>query len=235
MKITDASKSGQARRVEKSTKIVAEQKAQSTAPAVETVLAGIPEHELTPRVREALMSLMAEVQQLRAEISAAKAQMAEIKRLADRDPLLDILNRRAFVRELERMLAMIERYGVKASLVFVDLNDLKRVNDVNGHPAGDAALAHVAAVLSANTRQTDIVGRLGGDEFGVILAQADKRTAEKKAQDLVELVRLTPAKWSGGELVTTISVGVAEIRDGVSAGEAMQHADAAMYEAKRRR
>lgn len=205
------------------------------APVDETVLAGIPEAELTPRVREALFSLMAEVQKLRAELAQTHGRLNELENLADRDPLLDILNRRAFVRELDRMLAMIDRYDVKACLVFIDLNDLKKINDDMGHMAGDAALKHVALVLSANIRQSDVAGRLGGDEFGLLLTYVDQDTAEKKASALAQLVSDQQVEWSDKVFYVTISHGAVALSKGASADQAMERADSAMYESKRRK
>ncbi|MEO1137742.1 MAG: GGDEF domain-containing protein [Pseudomonadota bacterium] len=209
--------------------------ANAPAPTDHLVLAGIPDAELTPKVREALASLMKEVQSLRAELFEKRQQMEELERLAYSDPMLDIYNRRAFVRELDRALAMIDRYAMKASLVFVDLNDLKKINDQMGHGAGDVALAHVASVLSANVRQTDAVGRLGGDEFGVLLTQADKQTAELKAAQLTRAVSAAPVPWKETNFTAHISCGVVEIDKGLSADEAMERADDAMYAVKARR
>ena len=91
-----------------------------------------------------------------AVLSEARRRMGELEQLASADPLLGILNRRAFVAELNRALAMTQRYGQPSSLVFVDVNDLKKINDSHGHAAGDAALAHAAAVISAMSRKVGI-------------------------------------------------------------------------------
>ena len=99
-----------------------------------------------------------------------------------------VANRRAFVRELTRMIAFTHRYGVPASVVYFDVNNMKQINDVHGHPAGDAALRHIADVLRENIRGSDIVGRLGGDEFGVILAQTDETQAQHKAAALAAAI-----------------------------------------------
>ncbi len=209
--------------------------ASPASPVDQVVLMGIPSVELTPKVRTALMTLMAEVQELRAELSGVRARISDLEELADRDPLLDIYNRRAFVRELDRVLAMIDRYGVRASLIFVDLNDLKKINDGKGHAAGDAALGLVAEVITTNIRQTDAVGRLGGDEFGVLLLQSDQTQAEKKAQHLSEALAGKIVNWREGAFGIGISWGAVEIVKGVSAEQAMEHADSAMYKAKRSR
>ncbi|MEQ8935694.1 MAG: GGDEF domain-containing protein [Amphiplicatus sp.] len=235
MKVSDVSKAAPASAVG-AVKKSARVESVNAAPAVDEVsFAGIPPEELTPRVREALTALVSEVQKLREELSTTRARIDELEHLADTDPLLGVSNRRAFVRDLNRAVAMAERYETPSALVFADLNDLKKINDTFGHGAGDAALAHVAAVLSANVRQTDAVGRLGGDEFGVILTQNDQPTAKLKAQSLAELVAATPIEWKDKRFTAHISCGVVEIRKGATIEEALQLADTAMYEVKKAR
>ncbi len=207
----------------------------SPAPVVDEIsIAGIPESELTPRVRETLMKLMEEVRALRAELQAARAEASDLKTLAETDPLLGVLNRRAFVKELNRALAMVERYGEPASLVFIDLNDLKLINDGFGHQAGDAALDFVARTLSANIRQTDVLGRLGGDEFGLILVRADASVGQTKAASLCELVSAEAVDLGPARRRLSIACGVVELRKQASAEDALNEADAEMYAAKRR-
>jgi len=192
----------------------------------------VSDTDLAPQVRETLVSLMEEVDALRRALAEAQSRMGELERLADHDPLLPIYNRRAFVRELDRALAMIERYGMKASLIFIDVNGLKAINDSRGHAAGDAALAHVSATLMKNLRATDALGRLGGDEFGILLTQADQQTAERKAAQLAEAVSAERVVWKDGGFTTNVSCGVIEIGDGVTASEAIERADNAMYAVK---
>ncbi|HEY6335320.1 MAG TPA: diguanylate cyclase, partial [Alphaproteobacteria bacterium] len=110
-------------------------------------VSGIPEAEFTPRVREAVMALLAEVDALRRELTEAKRRVGYLERLADEDTLVPVVNRRAFVRELSRILSYARRHNVPCSIVYFDLNDLKTINDAHGHGAGDAALAHVASIL----------------------------------------------------------------------------------------
>jgi diguanylate cyclase (GGDEF)-like protein len=235
MKISDASKVGGARPVRAPQSKGAAAATASAGPVDRLTFAGIPDAELTPRVREALISLMEEVQSLRAELERTRARIGELEELADADPLLGVFNRRAFVRELNRALAMAERYGAPSSLVFVDVNDLKKINDRYGHAAGDAALAHVAQALVANVRQTDAVGRLGGDEFGVILTQTDAGTAKVKADSLAAAVSAEPFEWRGERMAVRIACGVVEIRKGQTVDDALETADTAMYDAKRKR
>jgi diguanylate cyclase (GGDEF)-like protein len=235
MKVTDASKSAPSARVGASGEKPRAERATLVQPADEVAILGIPDAELTPRVRQALMSLMQEVQALRAELDGARARLSELETLADSDPHLGVLNRRAFVRELNRALAMVDRYGTPSSLVFVDLNDLKKINDAWGHAAGDAALERVARILAANIRQTDAVGRLGGDEFGLILTQTDQATAEIKAAGLADLIREAPVEWRGGSFTAEVACGVVEIAKGATADEALETADSAMYRKKKER
>ena len=99
----------------------------------------------------------------------AEWKIAELEARADVDPLLDILNRRGFERELARSLAYVKRYGTAAALVFIDLDGFKAVNDRHGHAAGDALLKAVARQLTGHVRASDVVARLGGDEFAVLM------------------------------------------------------------------
>jgi diguanylate cyclase (GGDEF)-like protein len=195
---------------------------------------GIPEEELTPRVRDALMRLMGEVDQLRREMSQIQERLRESEQLADRDPLIPVLNRRAFVRELSRVVAYARRYDEPAGLVYFDLDNFKSVNDAHGHAAGDAALHHLADLILANVRETDILGRLGGDELGLILARADEPTAQAKAAQLAELVRSRPLTYGGKSISLSISVGAVSFTGEDGPDEALARADRAMYEAKRK-
>ncbi len=197
-----------------------------------TTILGIPEHELTPHVRAAIMQLMAEVDRLRQELKQSQARISYLENLADLDTLVPVANRRAFVRELTRMMAFSERYGSPGSVLYFDINDMKRINDSHGHGGGDAALAHVAEILIANTRSSDIVGRLGGDEFAVILANADAATANEKAQLLATAIENTPLVWQGHEIKIGVSVGAHTFNGGEKAVDALDAADRAMYQSK---
>lgn len=196
---------------------------------------GVPDSEVTANVRAAFTTLLADIGALRGELAAARERIGELEGLADRDPLLEILNRRAFARELDRALAMIDRYGAQVSLLIIDLNDLKTINDRKGHAAGDAALAHIAGVLVRNVRQTDVVARLGGDEFAVLLMQSDATIAAKKGREIAALIAAAPVDWRDAPFTAGISWGAVEIDPGLTAQDAMNLADQAMYAAKRKK
>ncbi len=195
----------------------------------QAVAMAIPAAERTPRVRLVLDRLEAEVQGLRRELGRAQRRIADLEDLADRDALTPVLNRRAFVRELARILSFGDRYGMAGSLLYFDLNGLKRINDGLGHAAGDAALGHVARVLTELVRDTDVVGRLGGDEFGVILAQSDVVVAAAKARELARAVQAEPVDVDGRRVRVKVAFGVHSFTAGERAKEALAAADRAMY------
>src|SRR5580658_2339744 len=198
-------------------------------------LAGIAEAELTPKLRQALMGLLSEVEQLKRDLGEARARIGFLERLADEDPLMPVANRRAFVRELTRMMSFTRRYGASASVVYFDINNLKQINDGYSHAAGDAALLQVAQILVHNVRDTDVVGRLGGDELGVLLVQTDQALAGQKAGQLAAAIAAEPLLWHGREIRLGVAFGVYSFSGAENAGDAIDAADRAMYAAKRHR
>ncbi len=194
---------------------------------------GIPEAEFTSKVRDAIMGLMNEVENLRRELSQTKARLDEMEKTADQDGMLPLLNRRAFVRELTRYIAFTGRYNTSASLIYFDLNHLKKTNDTYGHAAGDAVLAHFADVLQSHVRESDCVGRLGGDEFGVLLSHANQDQALKKADQLAAAVDASPTQWDGNSIPVSFAYGAFELKAGDNPDSAMARADQAMYAQKK--
>ena len=187
---------------------------------------GIPRNEMTPAVQAAIEALIGELDQLKREVSALRARLSEAEGLADRDTLTPLLNRRAFVRELARARTFAGRYGFPASLVYFDLDGFKALNDRLGHAGGDAALKALADRLIANVRESDLVGRMGGDEFAVVLVQADRATAEAKAVSLAQAIESV-----GNGL--KVSYGVRELDPDSEPETLIADADAAMFAAKR--
>ncbi len=208
--------------------------AQAPAPASATAsVLGIPEAEFTPRVRDAIMTLMGEVDSLRRELQQTRERLDEVERSADQDQLLPLFNRRAFVGELTRYIAFAERYGTPATLLYFDLDGFKQVNDTYGHAAGDAVLTHFAETLLSQTRDSDVVGRLGGDEFGVLLAHANVAQGRRKADVLAKALKARPTSWQGKPIPIAFSYGTFELKGGDTADLAIARADEAMYAQKR--
>jgi len=204
-------------------------------PAASASVLGIPEEEFTPRVRDAIMTLMHEVERLRREIEQTRGRLDELARTADQDMLLPILNRRAFVRDLTRFTAFAARYGTPSSLIYFDLDAFKNVNDAHGHAAGDAVLLHFADLIQGQIRETDVFARIGGDEFGVILAHVTKDQAVRKGASLTQALKDNPPKWEGQLIPLTFSYGIYELRAGEHPDLAMKRADEEMYAQKRSR
>jgi diguanylate cyclase (GGDEF)-like protein len=196
-------------------------------------LLGLPEQELTPSVRSALGDLIEEVAELRKELVTTQVRLAELERLADEDSLAQISNRRAFLRSLARTVGYVGRYGAACSLLYFDVNGLKSINDTRGHAAGDAVLIHIAAVLRSNIRTSDIVGRLGGDEFGVLLTRANEAHAHNKAHQLAQLIAGAPFVWKDRRVPVSVAYGAHGLAPGEDPREALAAANRAMYRQKR--
>ena len=172
------------------------------------------------------------VTRLRARLASARRQIADLKQRADMDALLDIQNRRGFERELRRSLAYVKRYRATAALLYLDVDRLKPINDRHGHAAGDAALRAIARELIDHVRMSDIVGRLGGDEFGILLWNLEPGDAEKKARALEASIDALPLTFRGRALHLGISAGVTMLNDADEAADVLTRADAAMYQRK---
>lgn len=200
---------------------------------------GLDLKQLDRRTRAAIEALSEEVLALRDESSALKAALADAELLADNDALLPIFNRRAFEREVRREIALSGRFQTPLSLIFVDLDNFKLVNDIYGHAAGDSVLLKVADILQERTRETDIVGRLGGDEFGVVLAHATYDDTLRKAAQLAAAIDALEVRDEASPDTQTVwigaSCGVVEWRTGQSAAALIARADQAMFLEKSRR
>ena len=137
---------------------------------------GVDLDALDSRTRAAVEAFGEEVLALRRDVATLTAALADAEALADFDTLCPVFNRRAFERELRREIALADRYGSPFCVVIIDLDGFKSINDRFGHGVGDQALIAVAEVLTENTRETDIVGRIGGDEYAVLLTHANSGT-----------------------------------------------------------
>ena len=160
----------------------------------------------------------------------------ELARQARTDPLTGLLNRRAFVDEAQRRIERLEREGLPGTLMFVDLDRLKPLNDQLGHEAGDAALILTSTILRRMVRPADLVARLGGDEFALWLDGFDGLTAAERAEHLRLNFPREAAEFAlPGQQGLTMSIGIAcrQPGDGEELDDVIQRADLAMYEVKR--
>jgi len=172
------------------------------------------------------------VSALRAQMSIYEARLEEVERIASQDALTGLTNRRKLERQLELMVSLARPFSV----IFIDLNDFKTVNDTYGHQAGDDLLKQFAGELRTAFRTTDMVGRWGGDEF-IVLVDADFRTAVNKVERI--------QKWVDGEYIVNTESGLRKVQIGAASGVAswepgdtattiLQRADDAMYRHKGR-
>lgn len=189
---------------------------------------GLKRRALKPKTAAALDALLAENAELR-------ARLEETALLADHDPLTSALNRRAFMRSLHQAMSYAERYGATSAVLFVDLDGFKAVNDNFGHAAGDAVLKHVAKLLIGQVRETDVVGRIGGDEFALVLQHTSAEDAQKKAMSLVYTLEMQPASHAGVTHRVGASIGVHAFAGLEDPEIALARADEAMYAAKHKR
>jgi len=155
----------------------------------------------------------------------------EVQRLAITDPLTGLYNRHKLAEALETECERAVRYGRPVSMIMMDLDDLKLVNDTQGHPGGDVVLQKVAEAIRGRIRRLDLPTRYGGDEFLVLLPETSLVDAERVAQRISHEVR----KIRAGELPVTASIGVVDWGPGYrSSQEFLSAADQALYQAKRR-
>ena len=169
---------------------------------------------------------------LKAERDALAAKLADTEALADRDMLAPVFNRRGFLRELHRTMSEVERYRTPAAVLYIDLDNFKAVNDAYGHAAGDAILRHVGALLMESVRESDIVGRLGGDEFGVILNRVGAEEARAKSAVLSDTINASALIFAGMHHRIQASVGAHVIAAIEDPETAIARADEAMYAEK---
>jgi diguanylate cyclase (GGDEF)-like protein len=181
----------------------------------------------------AMAALTEENRALWAALEAMRAQLNELELLADTDTLGPMLNRRAFLRELEATLQINVRHQIPAAVLFIDVNGLKAINDSYGHEAGDAVILHIALELQSRVRVSDTVARIGGDEFGVILTHLEEKDARAKADALIEAVNATCVEFSQHQIPVGLGCGLAMVREGDSVRSVLARADTAMYAARR--
>jgi len=196
---------------------------------------------IDPRsVEDDLISLKIELGNLRDEnvklkheIATLNTYLTEVETVADSDTLTPLPNRRRFLRELRRVVSYVARYHSGAALLYVDVDDLKHINDSYGHHAGDAALIHVGTMLRDELRSTDIVARIGGDEFGLLIEPIEESAVAAKIEKLKAAICATALVVDGVRVHGTVSVGYTMIRLDDTAEAALERADAAMYAIKR--
>jgi diguanylate cyclase (GGDEF)-like protein len=167
------------------------------------------------------------------EILQLKARIAELERQVGTDTLTPLFNRRHFMQLLERWCARAQRYGGKAGLLYIDVDNMKEVNDTYGHETGDALLVAIAKGLLVAVRKSDIVARLGGDEFVVLLENIDPDNLPEKIAAIKKRIGKISISAGDTKLQPSVSAGAVPIRAGDKPEALLRAADKAMYADKK--
>jgi diguanylate cyclase (GGDEF)-like protein/PAS domain S-box-containing protein len=168
------------------------------------------------------------------DIDERKNLEARLQYLADHDPLTGLFNRRRFHEELTHQAALDRRYGHSSAVAVIDLDNFKYINDTLGHAAGDQLIQAISRTLHTRLRASDVLGRLGGDEFGVLLPAGGEPDLSSVLDSLRIAIVGTEIDFNGQRVRSTASIGVATTGgvEGTDPGTALANADLAMYAAK---
>lgn len=180
----------------------------------------------------ALGGLTEENALLRASLEGLRARLAELERLADCDTVTPLPNRRRFIRELGQVVSRANAQGIEAAMLYIDIDGLKTVNDRHGRVVGDAALNHVASVLSGLIRASDFAARVGGDEFALILDRLDHNSAIETADRIARCIADSPFEIEGAPVRIEATIGTTSIMKGDTVDGVMHRADRNTYRAR---
>ena len=190
--------------------------------------AAVPVDSIEDQLRE----IRRERDALRRENRVLKIAVAELERVSERDTLTPLFNRRYVLTAIHHRMARVERHAERAAVVFIDVNQLKYINDNFGHAAGDFALMEIAKRLAASIRATDVAARIGGDEFGLILDQSSEDGARAQVTRLCDVLTAGPAHYDGHEIALSACFGVAMLQTGMNESDILAAADRDMYRSK---
>jgi diguanylate cyclase (GGDEF)-like protein len=170
------------------------------------------------------------------DISELKRVQAELEELATVDSLTQLFNRRHFMAKIQAELSRLQRSpGKRSAVLMADLDHFKAINDQWGHGVGDQVLKHFAELLRKELRKSDFAGRVGGEEFAVVLSGADVADAQCFASRLQQHLAHSPAQEDGQPVAVTISVGIAIMgAEATAVQQVLRNADRALYQAKER-
>lgn len=169
---------------------------------------------------------------LSAEIEHRSRLECELRRLADTDQLTDALSRRRFLQICEDIWVRTQTSASTSSVLMLDLDRFKLINDGYGHGAGDVVLKTFVEICRGALRDEDVIGRLGGEEFAILVPDASLMAAREAAEYLRRQIAESPVVLEQGSLLISVSIGLAEFQPGESMPATLRRADAALYAAK---
>ncbi|GAA0478573.1 hypothetical protein GCM10009096_20630 [Parasphingorhabdus litoris] len=152
---------------------------------------------------------------------------------ANHDVLTGLPNRRFFIESLEKRVMRCQRYGDNTALLFLDVDDLKVINDTYGHAAGDFLLINLADILKDNIRSCDMVARIGGDEFALLLDNLDADQVERKILALIDRIKTANLVYRGEAILIGAAIGYSFVGPTDTVAALMSRADEAMYQSKK--
>ncbi|MGB9731729.1 diguanylate cyclase [Calditerrivibrio nitroreducens] len=166
------------------------------------------------------------------ELAKIKKELEKYKMESVTDPLTGLFNRKFMIKKIEEEIERGKRYGSKFSIIFLDIDNFKRMNDVYGHIVGDFVLKYLANIIKSELRKVDYAFRYGGEEMVILLSETNLENALKFSERLLEVVRNTIFKYKTEDLKITVSIGVAEFKPGETIEQLIERADMAMLKAK---
>jgi len=170
---------------------------------------------------------------LKIDITDQKETQDKLHQMAITDVLTGLYNRRHFMETARKEIERAERYGHSLSAMILDIDRFKKINDSYGHAAGDKVLKELASLIVENVRKVDLVGRMGGEEFGILLPDTDLKKAIMMAERLRKNIESSSFNYGDQELAVTVSIGLTTHKRGVlNIDELLKIADKALYEAK---
>jgi diguanylate cyclase (GGDEF)-like protein len=215
-------------------------------PAGSELLQPIPIGHLTERLsvqldspRTAADALMVQILSFAKEaertIAEQAARIEQLELLSLTDELTGMPNRRHFMREFTRRLALAERYGEQGAMALVDMDGFKAINDQHGHEVGDLALVSFAQLLARNVRATDFVARIGGDEFVILMVHGRSGEAVARMRLVQRMINATKIEVGATSFHLSASFGIATYGQGDTPADVLRRADLAMYADKSER
>ncbi len=197
-------------------------------------ISGVAGDGFSPEVKQAIGALSGEIERLRRELDWIKSREAKLVRLADTHSTMPILSRRAFVRELTRVLDHVGQLSTPASLVALHLVNGEDIRLSLGRRAADQALTHVCRVITEGLHPTDMIGGLGGYDFGVILLVADLDAALVKAAALTDAIGEHPFPWQDENIPLAAATGVSVIEEGAALETVMANVERNLADGEKR-
>lgn len=193
--------------------------------------------KVTPDLAEdaKLALLRSQVLSLQRDMALRDQRIAELESIALEDDLTGLLNRRGLHRHIDLAIGFVSRYEFPAALLYVDLDSFKAINDHYGHAAGDAVLVEVSLRMRSILRKSDGIGRIGGDEFVVIVWKNDAEAARVTAAKLARAIEDDPISTDAGLITLSASIGVTEVEATDTIDAVLTRADRDMFRQKRDR